>query len=564
MTEINCREAILSNDYYDFLIAPEFLEEYVSPSQSCIQPIGRSASSVHLPRSLYPDLSVQNEYYSSIPKLYGLMEGTVTDQIRFIPQQEEDILGLTGEGVLLGFIGTGINYNSDYFKTRTGNTRILGIWDQTIQDGTPPPATNYGSAYSEQMINQALESDAPLTIVPSEDTHGYGTYLASVAAASENPSGSFHGVAPNASIGIVKLKEAKPYLKDFFAIRDDAIAYQENDILLAIKYLYELAEIYNMPLVICLGPGTSIGNHNSSSYLSSYIDEISVGSRCVVCGTGNEAASRHHFSATFGTNTDYIDVEIRVEDNQKGFWMELWGKAPDVFSVSVISPSGETLQRVPYRVGGGANYEFIFENSSLSVAYQVVGDYIGDPVITMRMLNPANGIWTFRIYGSNLTYGQFHMWLPINEFLEGSTYFLASNPDMTLTTPSSSVRSITVSAYDSGNNSIFLESGRGFTFSGLIKPYLAAPGVSVPGITLRDRIIRRSGTSESAALTAGSCALIFQWAVVLGNDTNLSVIRLSTLLIRGADRSVNRTYPNREWGFGTLNLANTFKNFRPI
>ncbi|MCI8372937.1 MAG: S8 family peptidase [Lachnospiraceae bacterium] len=566
MPDSNCLEAILSNDYYDFLIAPEYFQQYAYEAGYCTQPIGRIAGAVYIPREVYPIISMQNTLYSSIPKLYGIAEGTISDQIRSIPQQQEDIMGLTGQGILIGFIGTGIHYESDYFRTSDGRTRILGIWDQTIQEGTPPANIQYGTEYTEEMINQALQSDDPSSIVPSTDTHGHGTYMASAAAASESPSGDFRGVAPAASIGVVKLKEAKPYLKEYYAIKRDAIAYQENDIMLAIRYLFELANNQKMPLVLCFGIGTNIGNHNTGSFLSNYIDEISVGNHCAVFGTGNEADRRHHFSGNFNLDPEqeYIDVEVRVENNPTGFWMELWGTAPDIYTLEVLSPTGETMQRVPYRIGTGADYNFVFEKSTLSFAYQVIGNNIGNPAIIMRLTNPSNGIWTFRIYGTNLTYGQFHVWLPLSEFIEGSTYFLASNPEMTLTEPSTSIRSIAVSAYDSGNNSILLESGRGFTFTGLIKPYFAAPGVAVPGIDLDNTLIRRTGTSGSSALTAGACALLFEWGLVQGNDMTMGVIRLSTILIRGADRNYNRVYPNREWGYGTLNLSNTFNNLRPI
>lgn len=564
MPEANCRDAALSNDFYDFLISPDYFAQYAYNPGYCTQRIGRTAGCVYLPQADFPNLSLAASYYTSNPKLYGLMEGTSTQEIRSIALQQEQILNLDGEGVFIGFIGTGINYTSDYFKTSTNTTRIVGIWDQTIQTGSPPPDISYGSVYTEEMINEALAADDPLSIVPSIDTHGNGTYLASVAAASENESGSFRGVAPRASIGVVKLKEAKPYLKDFYAVREDAVAYQENDIMLAIRYFLELSSSLSMPLVICLGVGTNIGSHNDSSLLAQYIDEISTGARCVVCGTGNEADKRHHYTGRFEPDQEYIDVEVRTQNNSRGFWMELWGKSPDVYTISVISPSGETLPRIPYRIGTSTDYRFIFEGSTVTITYQIVGQDIGSPVITIRLDNLSDGIWTFRVFPASAIYGQFQMWLPINEFITGETYFLTSNPEMTLTEPSTSVRSITTSAYDSGNNSIFLESGRGFTFTGNIKPFFASPGVGIPGINLRDAIVRFSGTGGSAALAAGACAIIFQWANVLGNDTNLGFIRLSTLLIRGAERTPTRTFPNREWGYGTLDLPNTFENLRPI
>lgn len=562
MAESDCLNVALSEAYYDFLIAPEFLEAYAP--DSCVQIIGRSSSCIYVPAANFPDLSMQTTSYTSIPKLYGLMEGDSSVEMRSIDLQQENYQDTTGQNVLLGFIGTGINYQSNYFKNPDGTTRILEIWDQTIESGEPPTDINYGTIFTDTRINEALMSDSPLSIVPSVDTLGNGTYLASVATASGNVSETFRGVAPNASIAVVKLKEAKSYLRDYYAIKDGVPVYQENDIMLAIKYLRNLAYTRSLPLVICLGLGTSMGNHDNSSFLTQYIDEISVGARCVVAGTGNEANQRHHFHGTFLPNMEYMDVEVRVENNSRGFWMELWGRAPDIYSIAVISPSGEILQRIPYRIDGGTNYRFLFEQTDISLSYHVIGEYIGDPLILIRMTAPADGIWTFRIYGTRLTYGNFHMWLPLSEFLEGETYFLSSNPEMTLTEPSTSQRAISVSAYDTRNNSIFLESGRGYTITTLIKPYFAAPGIGIPGINLRDNITRRTGTGGSTALTAGACALLFEWGIVKNNAPELGVTQLSTLLIGSADRLPTRTYPNREWGFGSLNLDQTFENFRPI
>lgn len=564
MPDITCKEAALSEQFYDFLLSAEYLQQYGYDAGYCVQRLEPTSGCIFLPASSQPPLTVYNTSYASIPKLYGLMDGIATDLSRVIELQTKDYLGLDGSGVLIGIVGTGIRYESSYFRRSDGSTRIVGIWDQTVQTGIPPEGIVFGSAYTEADINAALASDTPLSIVPSEDTNGYGTYLASAACASANVTTSFRGVAPASSIAVVKLKEAKSYLKNFYAVPQNATAYQENDIMLAIKYLCDLANMLSMPLCICLCTGSSMGSHSGTSFLSQYINYNSIGTKCIVCGTGNEAGARHHFYGQFSPEEDYIDIEVRVSENSTGFWMEIWGNAPDIYTIGVLSPSGEMLQRIPYSQGGGMDYRFTFEGSTLSVSYQTVGEVIGNSLIILRMQRPANGIWTFRIYGSSLLYGTFHMWLPISGFLEGDTYFLASNPDMTLTDPSSSSRAITVSAYDSFNNSILLESGRGYTLSQRIKPYVATPGVAVPGITLRDTITRRSGTSGSAALTAGACALIFQWTYALGNEPDFNTLQLSTQLIRGASRSNGRTYPNRAWGYGALNLERTFENFRPI
>ncbi len=84
---------------------------------------------------------------------------------------------LRGKGVILGFVDTGIDYTNNVFKFEDGTSRILSIWDQTIE-GTPPAEYDFGAQYSIDEINAALKSPDPLSIVPSTDDNGHGTYIA--------------------------------------------------------------------------------------------------------------------------------------------------------------------------------------------------------------------------------------------------------------------------------------------------------------------------------------------------------------------------------------------------
>jgi len=72
-----------------------------------------------------------------------------------------------------------------------------------------------------------------------------------------------------------------------------------------------------------------------------------------------------------------------------------------------------------------------------------------------------------------------------------------------------------------------------------------------------------SGTSASAAITAGACALMLQWGIVEKNDVSLDSYRIRSNLIAGCERDPNIDYPNNQWGYGRLNLYNTFRSLRP-
>lgn len=230
------------------------------------------------------------------------------------------------KNVTIGFIDTGIRYQEPVFRDFAGRSRIVSIWDQTIQTGTPPEGFQFGTEYTNEMINEALASDDPLSVVPSTDANGHGSMMASLAAGSSIENGSFTGAAPDCQIAVVKLKEAKPYLREYYKIPPGVPCYSEADILQAIQYLQKYVLILTRPLVICLGIGTSYGDHTGGGMLGRYLDYVSTQkSRVTVIAGGNEGNAAHHFFGSINDSQAYHDVEVRVGENNKGFIMDLWG-----------------------------------------------------------------------------------------------------------------------------------------------------------------------------------------------------------------------------------------------
>lgn len=454
----------------------------------------------------------------------------------------------------------GIDYTDPVFRDSEGNSRILAIWDQTIQSDRPPEGFLYGTEYTREDINRALRSENPFEIVPSRDEIGHGSAMASVAAGSRLGNGlTYLGAAPDADIVMVKLKECKPYLREFFLVPRGVPAYQENDIMLAVQYADSFAAMFYRPVVIVLGLGTSYGDHAGSSALSRYLETIAIKrSRAVVVCGGNEGAARHHFQGTLangrGGSENTSAVEIRVGEGSQGFMLELWGNVPDVFTVSVRSPGGETIPPIRLSVQDSITYGFVYERTQITVIGTLVETASGEELILLRLTNPTPGIWTFLVQPlGEIHNGNFHLWLPITQFLDAPAYFLESTPYITLTEPAMAPDVISVSTYDAANNSFYSNSGRGFTRTGIIKPDFAAPGVNVS--TIRGK---QTGSSLAAAITAGAMAQFMQWAVVNGNNALVESREIKNYFIRGASRSFDLSYPNREWGYGRLNMTGTF------
>ena len=558
----DCRTRFLSDTYADFIVElsgyPGLqLEEFQEP---CSQNITGRFGIVHINREQLELIDLMEFKYYSIPNLYGLMQENAAVAVNAVRMQNQPSLQLKGQGVIIGFVDTGIDYTHKAFRLTSGQTRIISIWDQTIQEGEPPKGYYYGTEYSEAQINEALESDTPYEFVPSRDEDGHGTFLAGVAAGSQDIQSSFVGVAPESTLAIVKLKTAKPYLLDYYTIKEGAAAYQETDIMLGIRYLTELGLTLQKPIVILVGLGTNQGNHAGKSPLGLFLNVTSTvaGVGMVIAG-GNEGNKRHHFQGKLENETEYEEVEINVGSGERGFVVELWGTSPEIYSVSIVSPTGEINPRIPAGIDRVEKIEFVFDNTIIYVQYEIVEVRTGDQLISIHFIGPSEGVWRVRVYGNNLVNGIFHMWLPIAQFVGTDTVFLNPTPDVTLTEPSNGFNPITVSGYNSISGSLFPESSRGFTTENYYKPNIAAPAVDVIGPALNGEYTTKSGTSISAAVTAGATAQMFTWDMEENDQITFNTIDIRNYWIRGATRSSGTIYPNKALGYGLLDVYNTFE-----
>lgn len=577
---MSCTNSVASEDFADF-IAPYFTtpEEFIrSQGTDCIDFVNSTLAVVYVPLSTVTPSTYTSYTYSAVPKLYSLLDVTSMDAAGITAAGELPVLNNQGAGVIVGFVDTGINYTDSLFRNVDGSTRIIGIWDQTnnsdnsnnIENETAKPfsafSALYGTQYTAEEINLALNSDNPASIVPTRDENGHGTFLASIAAGNRDERAGFSGAAPQASIAMVKLKPAKQYLRDFYLIQDGADAYQENDIMMGVSYLYFLARKYSMPLVVCIPLGTNIGSHMGMSRLGQYLNQVSLSNgSAVITAAGNETGARHHFRAVMDASTDEVTAELRVGEREAGFSMELWAENMGVYTVGFISPTGEVAREISVPLRGENTVSFLLEQTQITVYTQIADVSAGSQFIFMRFENPMSGIWRILIRNSLDIRETFHIWLPVRGFISDETYFLRPDPDTTITDPGNARYPITVTAYDHTKNSIYIHASRGYSLSGRIKPDLAAPGVNILGASVSGRsLTRMSGTSVSAAHLAGAAAILLNWGVLNANYPYLNTPVLKSIFVRGAQRNPALTYPNREFGYGTLNLYEAFLHLRNL
>ena len=577
---MSCTNSVASEDFADF-IAPYFTtpEEFIrSQGTDCIDFVNSTLAVVYVPLSTVTPSTYTSYTYSAVPKLYSLLDVTSMDAAGITPAGELPVLNNQGAGVIVGFVDTGINYTDSLFRNADGSTRIIGIWDQTnnsdnsnnIENETAKPfsafSAVYGTQYTAEEINLALNSDNPASIVPTRDENGHGTFLASIAAGNRDERAGFSGAAPQASIAMVKLKPAKQYLRDFYLIRDGADAYQENDIMMGVSYLYFLARKYSMPLVVCIPLGTNMGSHMGMSRLGQYLNQVSLSNgSAVITAAGNETGARHHFRAVMDADTDEVTAELRVGEREAGFSMELWAENMGAYTVGFISPTGEVAREISVPLRGENTVFFLLEQTQITVYTQIADVSSGSQFIFMRFETPMSGIWRILIRNSLDIRETFHIWLPVRGFISDETYFLRPDPDTIITDPGNARYPITVTAYDHTKNSIYIHASRGYSLSGRIKPDLAAPGVNILGASVSGRrLTRMSGTSVSAAHLAGAAAILLNWGVLNANYPYLNTPVLKSIFVRGAQRNPALTYPNREFGYGTLNLYEAFLHLRNL
>lgn len=562
-----CRQRILSEEYRDFIVSSRGgrIDFQVPEEKLCRQRTQAGYDVIYIDQPLADPIGFERFPYSSVPKCYALLDMEAMNQAGITQVQNYPTLELMGENVMIGFVDTGIDYTHPVFRALDGGTRIAAIWDQTIQDGMTPEGFLYGTEYTEEEINRALASENPFQIVPSMDRNGHGTFIASVAAGGADESGKFLGAAPEATLAVVKLKEAKQYLKEFYYIAPEAVCYQENDIMLGVQYLADLAERKNMPLILCIALGTSMGGHNGTLPLAVLLEYYSnIINRGIVTGTGNEAAGRRHFSDRLADRDDRSEVEIRVGEGVGGFVTELWSDIPNILTISLVSPSGEVKQGIGVQPGGNAVFQFVFDRTEVSVDYRLLVERNNSQLIFFRFGHPSPGIWKVIVEPVQLAGGEFHLWLPVENFLNGEVFFLRSDPNTTLTAPSAVSSAISCAFYNGTENSIDINSGRGYTRTGEIKPDLAAPGVGIIGAVPGGRFQERSGSSAAAAITAGAAALMTEWLRYHVGSSGVDTLQLKNLFILGARQRPGEPYPNREWGYGTLDLYHTLDRLRQI
>lgn len=507
-----------------------------------VEPMLNEYAILKVPESVIDRLSQlpQIEYVEKPKRLFFAINQAKAASCVNLVQQGNSIL--TGRGVLVAIIDSGIDYFHDDFRNNDGTTRIVKLWDQTLD-----------RVFTAEEINAALATGSRAEarkLVPTVDITGHGTAVASIAAGNGRENrGQYRGIAFESPLIVVKLGVPQ---EDGFP--------RTTELMRAANFAVKEAVDMQMPLAINLSFGNTYGSHDGTSLLETFLDELSnYGKTVIVVGTGNEGVSGGHISGVL-TMASPQDIELSVGGYQQSFSIQLWKSYADLFDISIITPSGEIIGPISSRLGPQTiNYG----NNRILLYYGKPGPYSVAQEIYLDFL-PMNtyidsGIWTFRLTPRQIVEGKYDLWLPTASVLSQSTRFLRATPETTLTIPSTAAKVISVGAYDDTYQSYADFSGRGFTRrTNQVKPDLAAPGVGIVAAKAGGGYEAVTGTSFATPLVTGSSALLMQWGIVDGRDPFLFGEKIKAYLIRGARPLPGITqYPNPQLGYGALCVSDS-------
>lgn len=467
---------------------------------------------------------------------------------------------LDGEGVLIGIIDSGIDYTNPNFRNEDGSSRILYLWDQTIEEGriegtTAPQGFSVGTQFSKEWIDRVLQAgeEERFLLLPSIDVSGHGTAVAGIAAGNGD---GYAGVAVASNLIVVKL--GSPRAESFP---------RTTELMRAVTYVVKVAQQMNMPIAINLSFGNTYGSHDGTSLVERFMDNAAEVGRTVICvGSGNEGAAAGHVQGNIETGRNF--VELSVASYERTLNVQLWKNYADRYRITLRSPGGEE-QVLPLNGAGKITLRmeqtdiliYQGEPTPYAVTQEIYFDFI--PVDTYV----APGIWTFYIEGVKVVTGQYYFYLPSAVVRNSNTRFFTPSPQITLTIPSTAQKVITVGAYDATYEAYADFSGRGYVYpertlglvaAGVIKPDIVAPGVDIVAPDVYGGYGQFTGTSFATPFVTGAAALLMQWGIVQGNDLFLYGEKVKAYL-RGGAKPLRgeENYPNERVGFGALCVENS-------
>jgi len=521
----------------------------------------------------------QVSYIQAQRQLHPLLDKSVPDTKA--NQVWNSVPGYTGKDVVVAIIDSGIDWNHEAFKNADGSTRILYIWDTTIDTPTQYPRRfGYGTEWTHQQINAGVCTEV--------DVDGHGTHVASIAAGNSSVSDDdestprFTGMAPEADIIFVKSR--------LF----------DGEILDAVNYIFDKAAKEGKPAVINMSFGSQYGPHDGRDLLDVGLNRLlhlaGVGN-AIVTSAGNSGDDPIHVGERLSgpIENDYPWTAFSAATNAGGGSIEIWYKSTEKLAIRLLLPANQSKNFDEYIGSGwvqtGDFKSFIISKGPLRGALVII-DAANSP---HPLYTDLNYIYLEISRGDDVT-------IPIDEYIYGIEYngegvdfnayiqhsgefesLFSSKPLLipgdskyTVSSPGSAADIITVGSYATKNQWIDTTGTRqqirdtivgqisnfsssGPLLNGDLKPDLAAPGEFITAALARDSWARTNfiaqdrryqisrGTSMASPHVTGAIALLLQ------QQPNLDVYEIKQILTTNAIDQEQVGW-DTIWGYGKLDI----------
>lgn len=532
------------------------VEALLGGSGISVVPLLGGYAIVTLPESMLEEYSrrPQIEFIEKPTRLY--FEDLFSKEASCITQVQRDEPGnlqLTGRGVLIGIVDSGVDYRHPAFLTADGKSRILRLWDQSIP-GNPPEGYATGTEYTNEEINEALSLSVQegRRLVPSEDGSGHGTAVLGVAAGSDFSRGAVNrGVAYESDLLVVKMGIPR---QDSFP--------RTTELMQGVDYLVRQAIRLGRPIAINLSFGNNYGSHRGDSLLETYLDNVSGMGKNVICvGMGNNGNDALHTGGKLSPG-EIQEIELGVGAFEPTLNVQLWKNYEDEMEIYLENPAGErvgplfeTLGSQRWQAGNTELLIYYGKPAPYHVTQEIYVDFLARDG---KRPYVDSGVWKIILAARNIKNGEYFLWLPGGKTLNPGTAFYLPRPQGTLTIPATARRVISVGAYDARQNTYADFSGRGCRALPYPKPDLAAPGVDIYAPRPGGGYAAFTGTSFSTPFVTGAAALLMEWGIIRRNDPYLYGEKLKAYLRRGAKAlQGSEKLPNDLIGWGRLCLESS-------
>lgn len=461
---------------------------------------------------------------------------------------------LTGQGVIIGMIDSGIDTTHPAFANR-----ILRIWDQTL----PRSRVAYGRELGR--------------LTDSRDEYGHGSHMAGIAAGNDP---AFMGIAPKADLVIVKSDFGGGHISD------------------GVRYIFEVADELQRPAVVNISLGGHDDPHDGSDDLSLLIDELlnynglpRLG-RIVCCSAGNEGEQAIHAQLSVGQNQEQaIRFEVpavqQAQNTTQAITIALlngWYSGQDQIDVAIESPSGYRTMYQPVILNGMTMENYSLPEGAIKIFTPGPNSINGDHNFVI-MIEPKSadqpvtaGVWRLLLRGRTIRHGLVDIWA-VDDNRKLVVSFLDNvDHSIKIGSPGAATSAVTVAASisktqwaDRGGQThnhlgtlgdISPSSSAGPLRNGNLKPDVTAPGewiistmaVGSPHpdeLIIDDQHVIQFGTSMSAAVVTGIAALLLERNPALTHSQFKALLKSNCTIPNQSNKAFDP-----QWGYGLINMLN--------